>query len=47
MVGLVIGDLWGNMIGLPNDGNVIIKAMSLKLMVMVKSSGSLSASNER
>ncbi len=27
-----IEDLWGNMIGLPNDGYVVIKAMCLKTL---------------
>jgi hypothetical protein len=31
-VKLVIGDLWGNMIDLPNDGNVAIKTMSPKTL---------------
>jgi hypothetical protein len=29
---LAIGDLWCSMIGLPNDGNVAIKAMSPKTL---------------
>ncbi len=29
---LVIRDLWGSMIGLPNDGDVAIKAMCLKTL---------------
>jgi hypothetical protein len=29
---LAIGDLWGNMIDLPNDGNVVIKTMSPKTL---------------
>jgi hypothetical protein len=38
------------MIGLPNDGDVALKALCLKLyvlMAMVESSGLLSASDER
>jgi hypothetical protein len=31
-VSLAIGDLWGSMIGLPNNGNVAIKVMSLKTL---------------
>jgi hypothetical protein len=31
-VRLTIGDLWGNMIGLPNNGDVTIKTMCPKTL---------------
>jgi hypothetical protein len=32
MMRLAIEDLWGNMIGLPNDGYVVIKVMCPKTL---------------